>query len=372
MDAIEALQPVTNVLKIFGLSIVPSFQRKKFSFAWHIKCYSLLLTTFRTCIFVLALLTQMFYVRCRFRDMYATIDIILLCGVRLIEITNATEAFLKVRHEKQLIRNFIEIDNILMNRFNIQLKSNELRLSAIKRLIVWFCAIGFTLGGDLVLSQNKSYMFFFYLTYIPPFVTASLSYFQIIIWADLIRYRLHVVNRLLHDLNHSNHNEIIGSIFKLNGISQSLCISDLFGSLNGHFDSAYDARIFDHISIICNLYRRLWIQTNLVNERFKCSMVLNIGNDFVSLVSNLYFTIMCLKDHQSCTLTVAAVYFMNSIIHIFHVTMLSKTCHHATNEASNIAYGIHDNKHVSKNKRLSSFVRPKIKNNIHYIYLLIK
>lgn len=356
MDAIEALQPVNCVFHIFGLSVMPSRQQSKFPCGCFLKCYSLLLNAIRIGIFAASLSTRTFFVRSRSHKMYATIDIILVCSVRLLEIINSVEGLFKGHQEKELVKNFMEIDRILLHRFNIDLKSHELRPSAIKRLIIWFCTIALTLGGNLVLTQNIHDMFFFYLTYIPPLITASLTYFQIIIWADLIRYRLHVVNRLISDLNHG-HIEIDQTIRKLKGISRQLCISDLFGTANDNFDTPYDGHIFERIRIICDLHRRLWIQTNLVNERFKCSMVLNIGNEFVSLVSNLYFTFMFLKDQLSLSFVRAAVYFLNSIVHIFHISMLSRTCHNASNEAANIAYGIHNNKYVSKNMRLSSFVR---------------
>lgn len=359
MDAIEALQPVNHVFHLFGLSVMPSI-RAKFPYGCLLKCYCFLLNAGRIGIFASTLITQLFFVRSGSHKMYKTIDIILVCGIRLLEIINSTEGFFKGHQEKELMKNFLEIDKILMHRFNVDLRSHELRPSAIKRLIIWLCTIAFTLGGNLLLTHfcGKHDMFFFYLTYVPPLFTTSLTYFQIIIWADLIRYRLHVVNRLIGDLNHG-HIEVDQTIRKLKGISRQLCISDLFGSANGHFDTPYDAHIFERIRIICDLHRRLWIQTNLVNERFKCSMVLNIGNEFVSLVSNLYFTFMFLKDQQSFSPTMAAVYFLNSIVHIFHISMLSRTCHHASNEAANIAYGIHNNKYVSKNMRLSSFVSLK-------------
>lgn len=355
MNAIEAFQPVTNVFQIFGLSVATSFQPSKFPYQWIVKCYSFLLNSFRIGIFVVTILLQLFYVRNRSHEMYATIDTILVCGVRLLEIVNSAEAFLKFHHETQLMENFMEIDNILVHRFNIDLKPNELRSSVMKRLIVWFCTVAFTLGGNLLLTQNQNDPFLFYLTYIPPFITASLTFLQIIVWADLIRYRLHVVNGLINDLNQRS-DEIDKTINHFKNISRQLCVNVLYGCSNGHIDTNYDAWIFDRISIICDLHRRLWIQTNLVNERFKCSMVLNIGNEFVSLVSNLYFTFMCLKDQRSDSIIMTAVYFMHSMLHIFHISMLSRTCHHAFNEAANIAYGIHNNKYISKNIRLGSFV----------------
>lgn len=357
MDAIEALQPVSYVFHLFGLSVMPSSRRAKFPLGCILKFYTVLLNAARIGILAMTLIKSLFYVRSQTHKMYATIDIILVCGVRLLEIINSIEGLFKGHQEKELMKNFMEIDKILMHRFNVDLRSHELRPSAIKRFIVWFCTIAFALGGNLVLTHffGEHHMCLFYLTYIPPLITVSLTYLQIIIWADLIRYRLHVVNRLIGELNH-DHIEVDQTIRKLKGISRQLCISDLFGSANGHFDTPYDAHIFERIRIICDLHRRLWIQTNLVNERFKCSMVLNIGNEFVSLVSNLYFTFMFLKDPKTFSPVMAAIYFLNSIVHIFHISMLSKTCHHASNEAANIAYGIHNNKYVSKNMRLSSFV----------------
>lgn len=357
MDAIAALQPVTRVFQLFGLSVVSPFQRAKFSTGWIIKVYSLLLTALRIGIIVSTLLTQVFFVRRRSNKDFESIDIILVYGVRFLEIANSIEAFFKVDQEKQLIKNFMEIDKILMNRFNIDLKSSELKSSALKRLLIWFCTFASTLGGSLVLIliQNGKQEFLFYLTYMQPFWTVSLTYFQIIIWADLIRYRLHIVNRLICDLNNYDQNEIDKTKRKpMIPQQQRLCISDLFESEFGHFYTAYDARLFYRIRKFCDLHRRLWIQTNLVNERFKCSMVLNIGNELIALVSNLYFTFICLT--RDCLTTSTAAYFMTSIIHILHVSMLSRTCHHATNEASNIAYGLHNNKCISSNARLGPFV----------------
>lgn len=358
MNAIEAIQPVTTVFQLFGLSVATSLHPSKLPYHWILKCYSVLLNAIRIAILATTIVTHMFCVRNRAHDMYATIDTILVCGIRLLEIVNSTEAFFKIRHETKMEENLIEIDNILIHRFNIDLKPTELRPSAIKRLIIWLCIVVFTLGGNLVLTQNQSDPFHFYLTYIPPFITTSLTFLQIIIWADLIRHRLHVVNRLINDLNQHN-NKVDKTINHLKSISRQLCVNDLFGCSNGHIDASYDAGIFDQICIICDLHRRLWIQTNLVNERFKCSMVLNIGNDFVSLVSNLYFTFVCLKDQRSLSLIMTAVYFMNGMLHIFHISMLSRKCHHASIEAANIAYGIHNNQYVSKSIRLSSFVCTK-------------
>lgn len=351
MNAIEALQPVTHVFQLFGLSVATPFQRATFPLRWILKCYSLLLNTLRIGIFTVTLMRQLFYVRNSTHEIYATIDIMLVCGVRLLEIVNSVEALFRGRKEQQLIENFMEIDRILMQRFNIDLKPNQLRYSAIKHLIIWFCAVAVTLGGNLVLTMNQSRLFCFYLTYIPPLVTASLTFFQIIIWADLIRYRLHVINRIISDLKHPN-NDTDKTNCRLNVISRQLGMSDLFRCTNGHFD----AYIFDRICVICDLHRRLWIQTNLVNERFKCSMVLNIGIEIISLVSNLYFTFVRLKEQLLHSFIMTVVYFMHSAIHIFHISMLSRTCHRASKEASNIAYGIHNNKYVSKNIRLSTFV----------------
>lgn len=346
MDTAEALRPINSVFQLFGLSVIAPCKLSSIPSDRMIKCYSLLCIALRICVFFYPIGTKHFHTRADgfIHELSTTFDVTLLCGVRLLEIIIVFEAFAKIPHEKQLMRNFLEIDHIFMHYFNIDLKPNALRMAIIKRFIVWVCSFGVIVGVNLYLASNHTSMFLYYSTYAIPFATASFAYFQIIAWADLIRYRLRITNRLISTIN----NECEKMLHKKCG-----GIIMLYKSHSIH--GTVQANVFEQFRIICSLYDRLWTQTNLVNERFKFAMVLNIGNDFVLLVMNIYFTFECLRCHPSAVDTVI-ICFLSAILNIFHLTMISRTCHHTSDEATLIAHAIHKNSMVINNKRFSSFV----------------
>lgn len=365
MNTTEALRPVTRAFQLLGLSVTAPCKLKAISSNRIIKCYSVFLIAVRIAVFIHSVAFGRFLIRTEtfVRGLSNTIDIALMSGMRLLEIIILVEAFVKIRQEKQFMQNFLEIDNIIMHHFSIDLKSRELQVSTMKRLIVWVCTFGTIVAVNLFLAYKNTSLFLYYGIYAISFAIASFTYFQIITWADLIRYRLHIVNRVITKLNNEQ-NKIMqqksDDIFlnKSNGLNSNRRTNGLNNngnSNNNNADTIYETNVFNQFGIICDLYDRLWIQTNLVNERFRCAMVLNIGNDFVLLVSNIYFFFDCLRYHP-CSTATTAIFFNSTILNIFHVAMLSRTCHHTSDEAILIAHGIHKNSMVINNKKFSSFV----------------
>lgn len=358
MNTAEALRPINRAFQLFGLSVTPPCKLKNISSNWVIKCYSFLCIALRITSFFYSVGAKQFFKRadalvCGFSP---TVDVASMCGIRLLEITILIEAFVKIRHEKQLMRNFLEIDNIFVHHFNVDLKPNELRRSIIKRFIIWASTFGVIVAGILFLAHTRISLLLYYSMHTISFTTASFTYFQIITWTDLIRYRLRIINRLINNINneyhkilHQKYEEII--VYKSNGKH----FDRKANGVRSTVDSIYESKIFDQFGIICDVYDRLWTQTRLVNERFKYSMVFNIGNDFVLLVSNIYFTFECLRHHP-CSFATVFIGFLSTILNIFHISMLCRTCHHTAHEAKLIAHGIHKNSMVISNKRFNSFV----------------
>lgn len=364
MNTIEALRPVTRAFQLFGLSVTAPCKFKTISSNRLVKCYSMLLIAIRVGVLIHSIAAVRFILRpeASVRGLTKTIDIALMSGVRLLEIIVLVEAFVKIRHEKQFMQNFLEIDNIIMHHFSIDLKSNELKVSSLKRLIIWVSTFVAIVSVNLFLAYIDPSLFIYYAIYAISYATASLTYFQIITWADLIRYRLHIVNGVITKLNNEQNkmmlqksDEII--LNKSNGLHSNRRTNGLSsnGNNNNNVDTIYEANVFHQFGIICDLYDRLWVQTNLVNDRFRCAMVLNIGNDFVLLVSNIYYFFDCLR-YQPCSMSTTVIFFVSTILNIFHVAMLSRTCHHTSDEAILIAHGIHKNSMVINNKKFSSFV----------------
>lgn len=366
MDSMKALLPITRVFHLFGLSVAVSTSCKFNTYL--IRFYFLLLIALRCGIFGYTLWTNQLFLRNPESSINTVIDIFSICSVRLLEIVILIEAILRACEEKKLMENFLEIDDIFLYRLNIDLKCSRLRQSIIKRFTIWVCTFTFVSGCAVLLAYNTP-NFLLFLTYMPPYFTASLAYFQIIMWADLIRYRLHILNGLLSELNNNHFSTAIEMKRKKSeeisirskGTPSPLplqfsTIIDVFGNSGCTItDIIYESERF---ATFCDLYRRLWAQTHRINERFTCSLVLNIGNEFVSFVLNLYYVFVCIFELDTHAKILPSD-FLRLPVSIFHIWMLSRTCHKTIQESLKIGYELHSIQNVAENSKLSSNVSKK-------------
>lgn len=357
MNTIEALRPVTRLFQLFALSSTQLCALKCISLQRLIKHYPLLLIAIRLIIFC--------YISTKYElsptedKIHSFMDVVAISIAYFLEIIILIEVFAKTSQEEAFMENFLEIDNILTQHFGINLKMNKLRTSTVKQLIIWIWIVAIDSSYRLLKRYNTQY-FGQELIWTLSFFTASLTYFQITVWADLIRYRLRIVARLIHELgcDQIDHSENIeDNILQKTAASESgshINCLDRIESANGSNSEIDGAQIFDQFCVLCNLYIRLWTQTNLLNERFKFSMVLSIANDFGYLVFQLYFIFICLQKFATCDLLTTD--FSLCIVNIFHLIMLSVAGQNMANEAAQIAYAIHRNKSMRSTAELSSFV----------------
>lgn len=359
MDTILELRSVNRVLQLFGLSVTQFSTFKYIPLHRFIKHYSILLIALRLIMFC--------YISIKYQisadnddTMHSTLDTSTIFSAHLLEIFILAEAFAKARLEETCMENFLEIDHILMQRFNIELKNGKQRRSAVYRLIIWLCVITVDFSVSLAINYNTAYFPHETIETL-SLLTASLTYFQIFTWADLIWYRMRIVNRLLNDLK-CNHNEQIenqemGKTPQVSLESNELVKQMMYYDQNNETDDAInDTYIFDQFCAIGDLYHRLWMQTNLLNQRFKFSMVLNIGNDFAYLVTQLYFIFMCLRKLDTCN--VFAADFSMCLLNLFHLAMISKAGQNLADEAAKVSRAIHRNKFIRSSEKLNSFVSP--------------
>lgn len=124
-----------------------------------------------------------------------------------------------------------------------------------------------------------------------------------------------------------------------------------------NINAIHDTYSFDRLIIARNLYHRLWNESNLINERFRYSMICNIGNDFVSILSNFYWIFMSLLRNNLLRNVSVFGCISWSFISIFHILTLFKTCHNTAEQASKIVHVIRRLKHATNQSKLSSFVR---------------
>lgn len=360
MNTIESLQPVTSAFQLLGLSVAQFSTLRNLPLHCVIKCYSLLLIAIRFAIFCFVLLK---YELPAERDKITSVIYasVMVCSY-LRETSILIEAFFKARQEEAFMGNFVEIDDTLMRHFDVDLKMNELRKSAFKQLIIWTCIIGIESIYHLQMHYDTGYFPHEFICTLSQF-TASFVYFQTVTWAGLIRYRLHLVNRIINKLK-CEHNEKIENRKSnkppqisntSNESDEYMACTDQIEIANESISDVDDAHVSDQLCTLCDLYNRLWLQTNRLNERFKFSMVLNIGHDFAYLVAQLYYIFTCLRKINTCQFIATDI--VTCLINTFHLSMLSRAGQNVADEALQVAYEIHRNKFIRCSMKLNSFVR---------------
>lgn len=352
MNTLEALQPVTCIFQLFGVSVTQFCRIKYIPLDRVIKYYIIFYITIRFSVFC--------YISSKYNLLptedktNSVIELLAIVTIHLFEIIILMEAFFKAHQEKIFLENFLEIDDILIQNFGIDLKISRLRKSAMIRLIIWMIIIGIDVGNRLIKRYNSEY-FGQELIWTLAFSTASLTYLQIITWADLIRYRLRILTRLIYALecgrNEKNKREKLN---KPNDSDWEMVRSNRIGNANESNNVVDDTHILNQLNVICDLYNRLWMQAKRLNERFTFSMVLSIGNDYGYLVIESFFIFICLRKIETCDLLRAD--FSLWIVNVFHLSMLSMVGQKMASEALRVAYAIHRNKFIRSSAKLSSFV----------------
>lgn len=138
MNVMEAFRPVTFVLQLFGLCMEPPCKHGK----TILQCYSLLLITLKTIAFLSMIVNHDAIPP---NDAYKIASAVKFAQFScdfMLDIIILVEAFIKAYKEKEFMKNMQEIDCILVHHFDVDLKINELKRSAVKRLVVWICVIG--------------------------------------------------------------------------------------------------------------------------------------------------------------------------------------------------------------------------------------
>lgn len=94
----------------------------------------------------------------------------------------------------------------------------------------------------------------------------------------------------------------------------------------------------------------------LWNECFRWSLPVNIGNDFFSLLSNLYWLFLCILRTPSLKGMSMTSCCMWSILNIMHIFVVSRECHTTVEEATKIGVMIHKINYVNATQKLCVFV----------------
>lgn len=364
MNLFQAILPSIRLFQFFCLCPVSVISEFQFSTRAFFLTYSVLQLIVRICIFFYGIFAKHLFPQNEYQ-LVAVIDTVLICGVRLLEIIILLEALMKRKLDKTLIENFEIIDKMMKERLKIDMDFQHFYRKNLIYLICWigiFLSISATI---IYLSVGDLNYVYFRLTYFVPFFLSSLAYYQINLWINLIQRHFRILKTFISHLECDTTKHPTKMANSLETF-QSTLATDYHRIINLNSNLSYNSAILiKHFIIVRDLYNRLWIQTNLVNERFRWSTILMIGNDFISLLSNFYWMLICMLHYSMCRDMSITACFLWSLLNILHIFLLCGTCHKTVDEANGIAYAIHRITRVIYLPKLSSLV------NIKYIIFFV-
>ncbi|XP_067635490.1 putative gustatory receptor 2a [Eurosta solidaginis] len=98
------------------------------------------------------------------------------------------------------------------------------------------------------------------------------------------------------------------------------------------------------LHIIRDLYNRLWELTAHVNRNFGFSLLTNVGNDLLAIISNSYWIFINFNNYSNTMeqLLQSTSNALLSLPHMFNVLSLALLCEETLQKTTEIAYGLHN------------------------------
>ncbi|XP_061403038.1 putative gustatory receptor 2a [Musca vetustissima] len=282
-------------------------------------------------------------------DIGKTVDFIQLVGIRVAHIVSIAEALMRREDQKKFYEQLMEIDHIFEKSLNRDMHngifhSNTVQRGALMLSIYIICEI-FILIAHVVANDNENFPTY-WIFYVMPLIICGLRYFQMFTAIRLIQRRLNALTQVINEINLHEPTKAEKEVFtkslepiKLGATQSNPNIFELSLQKRQEMENADMKRLL----IIRDLYNRLFVLTELYNQYFGISMLINLGNDFISITSNCYWIFINFKNFASTTkdfLQIAGSTVW-SIPHLLNVLVLAILCDRTMGSTTSMALGLH-------------------------------
>ena len=266
------------------------------------------------------------------------VGIITLASLRFIGLIFLMEAFVKRAKHIQILNKLIAIDAIFLNQLNVPIRYNiEKRQTVGFMLTVVSLVLMIIVPSAIIVFSGQNEMpLEFWIACQPAFLWSTISYVQTIIYVKLVQFRFSLLNKQLNRLIalNANGDTIQHFLDKELMINRRIQLDDV-----------------EKLMILRRIYHQLWEVSNLINECFKWSLPVNIANDFLSLVTNLYWIFLWIIDASNTRAAYAVTKILWTIVNCMNVCLLAHNCHSAVLESDATAYILHFGNYDSTQRR---------------------
>ncbi|XP_054730995.1 putative gustatory receptor 2a [Anastrepha obliqua] len=348
MDIVESLIALNTCMQIGALTQwLVDGKKGKIYLSRLLECYAV-------CTIIVALVLLLYGIFTYDDDFHKsgndighTVDYIQIIGIRVAHAVTILEAFLQRHSQSLFVKQVREIDRIFECSLNVDVDNRALRTQLIRRgiimLAIYLASELFILFAKFLVKDR--HFSIYWLFYLLPFFICGLRYFQIFVAITIIRQRLDKLLLTLNELNllNSKQKQATNSNSNTNikFISQTLPIYETSEYLHRHYDM--ENPDMKRLLIIRDLYNRLWESTGTLNRDFGISILINVGNDFISITSNCYWIFLNFKGYSATLndflqIASSAVW---SVPHVFNVLILALLCERTVQKTTAIALGLH-------------------------------
>ncbi|XP_073828631.1 gustatory receptor 2a [Musca autumnalis] len=287
-------------------------------------------------------------------DIGKTVDFIQLVGIRVAHIVSIAEALLRREDQKMFYQQLMEIDKIFEKSLNLDVENGKFNSLAINRSLiissVYIISEIFILITHLISGDNENFHVY-WIFYLLPLIICGLRYFQIFTTIHLIQRRLKKLILVINEINlnkpHKGDDKEKETFFPTT--LEPIKVTTAHSGLSGFDGLSLQKRLakenvdLKRLLIVRDLYNRIFLLTEIFNRYFGISMLINLGNDFISITSNCYWIFINFKNFASTTKDFLQIAGSSvwSIPHLLNVLILAISCDKTMESTTNMALGLH-------------------------------
>ncbi|KAI8116626.1 putative gustatory receptor 2a [Lucilia cuprina] len=352
MDILESVSGIHIIYQIACLS--PSLIDRKL---WTLKrsklleIYVFIVIIFSVAFMLYGLFTDDDFLKTNDNDVGQTVDFIQMVGIRVSHIVSLSECLVRRNEQKRFYEEVKEIDRIFECSLNVDVNNKKFRRTTIKRGILmaffYLAAEFFILTSKLVAEEQNFILFWIF--YLMPLLICGIRYFQMFTSMCILKHRFDLLVKVLNQINLRKHicepNDM-NIMDSVNGqaplnISQTLALLESSILKKRHCDMENPE--LKKLLIVRDLYNRLFNLSEILNGYFGVSMLINVGNDFISITSNCYWIFYNFQDFHSTRndfllIAGSAVW---CVPHLLNVLVLAILCEKTVQTTNSIALGLH-------------------------------
>ncbi|XP_037817969.1 putative gustatory receptor 2a [Lucilia sericata] len=352
MDILESVSGIHIIYQIACLS--PSLIDRKL---WILKrsrlleIYVFIVILSSVAFMLYGLFTDDDFIKTNDNDVGQTVDFIQMVGIRVAHIVSLSECLVRRKEQKRFYEEVKEIDRIFECSLNVDVNNKKFRRTTIQRGILmaffYLAAEFFILASKLVAEEQNFILFWIF--YLMPLLICGIRYFQMFTSMSILKHRFDLLVKVLNQINLRKHICEPNDVNLMDGLNGqvSLNISHTLALLES---SMLKKRRCDmenpelkKLLIVRDVYNRLFNLSEILNGYFGVSMLINVGNDFISITSNCYWIFYNFQDFHSTRndfllIAGSAVW---SIPHLLNVLVLAILCERTVQTTNSIALGLH-------------------------------